>query len=539
MIHGGAPLTGDPRPTFHGAIPESPLPRFSALAARALAFGLAGAVVLAASPPVLFAADHLLLTEFAVRPTDAEFVEIFNPTAQPIDLTNVYLSDYVLASNSLNNYWHVVDGALVPDSAFPNDFLARFPDGATILPGESIVVALHDDALFSGFWSEGTSVAVPDYEMIQDGGGDGVPDMVDPGPALIGAPYIQSQAGLSNDREVVVMFRWDGLSDLVQDLDVVQWSNAGPAFNTLSPNKTGVSVDGPDPDEALSSYLPDTSPQGQDLASAATGAHDIELTVARINFQEGTERLEGGNGVTGHDETSENLSATWQANSIASIGSPGDFGPPALLAGLASTETEIVLVFSRALDPVTASDPANYHVTLVQTPAGGIASAPLPVRGARLDADPTRVLLATDPQIAAALYEVEASNVASADGTEVLTPGSRVFVRGYNPGPGIRLDVPLRPFVPHLDRQLEISYLAPQGEPILLRVFDARGRELFVMADELSPPGGLKTIRWDGRDDLRQVLPAGMYFLHLELSRTGDETVAPLVVAVASEGTLR
>jgi hypothetical protein len=491
------------------------------------------------SPPAVLAADHLLLTEFAVRPTDAEFVEIFNPTAQAIDLTDVYISDYVLASNPLNNYWRMVDGTLVPDPAFPNDFLARFPDGAVIQPGESKVISLHDDALFSSFWSQGGQVYTPDFELTQDGPADGVRDMVDPGPALIGAAYIQSQAGLSNDREVVVLFRWDGVSDLVQDLDIVQWSNAGPAFNTLSPNKTGVTVDGPDADAAASAYLPDTDPQGQDLASSLTGSHDIELTVARTNFQEGTETLQGGNGATGHDETSENLSATWRANSAPSIGSPGDFGPPAFLAALPVTDTEIDLVFSRALEAESASDKANYRVTLVQTPGGQIVSSPLPVRSADLDsADPSRVRLTTDPQTAGGLYEAEASNVRSADGAEVLVAGSRVFFRGYNPGPGIRLDIPLRPFAPDLDRLFEISYLAPQGEPVLLRVFDLEGRELFVLADELAPPGGVRTILWDGRDDLRQRLPAGMYFLHLELESTGDETVAPIVIA-AADGALR
>ena len=49
----------------------------------------------------------------------------------------------------------------------------------------------------------------------------------------------------------------------------------------------------------------------------------------------------------------------------------------------------------------------------------------------------------------------------------------------------------------------------------------------------------MRTIRWDGRDHLRQRLPAGLYYLHLEMPRTGDKTVAPLVVAAAGKETLR
>ncbi len=509
--------------------------RFAVLAARALLpFGLFAA---AGHVPAARASDHLLISEFAVTPTDGEFVEIFNPTAEAVDLTNYYITDYVLSSNPLNNYWRLVDGQLVPDPAFPNDFLAKFPDGATIQPGETVVVALHDDGSFTSFWSQGSNIAVPDYELVQDGSIDGVLDMVDPGPAAIGAPYIQSAAGLSNAREVIVLFHWDGESDLVQDVDIVQWSDAGPVFNTVSPVKTGVSVDGPDADTAASTYLPDTAPQGQELA--APGAHNVGRTVTRISYQEGDETLAGGNGVTGHDETSENLSVTWRTNTEPSIGSPGDFGPPALLAANALSESELELEFSRALDPATATDASRYRVTQIESPGGRLVSVPLAVRSAALREGGTRVLLETDAQVATALYEVAASGILSADLTEVLTAGSRRFFRGSNPGPGVRLEVPLHPFVPHLDRQLEISYTAPQGERVLLRLFDTSGRELFVLADELAPAGGMRTLQWDGRDDLRQRVPAGVYYLQLEASGSGGATVAPLVVAVAGEEALR
>ena len=54
-----------------------------------------------------------------------------------------------------------------------------------------------------------------------------------------------------------------------------------------------------------------------------------------------------------------------------------------------------------------------------------------------------------------------------------------------------------------------------------------------------APPGGLRTVRWDGRDRLRQRLPAGVYLLHLELVDTGEETAVPIVVAVAEKESLR
>ncbi len=501
-----------------------------------------GAAVLAllagAALPVR-AADHLVLTEFAVTPTDAEFIEIFNPTTEVVDLTDYYLSDFVLSSDPTQNYWRLVDGTLVPEAGFDTDFLARFPAGATILPGQTIVVSLHDDTVFTEFWAGGGRTVPVDFEMVQDGAADGVPDMVDPGPATIGQRLIQANAGLSNAREVVVLFHWDGVSDLVQDVDIVQWGNAGPVFNTISPVKTGVQVDGPDADATPTAYLADSPAAEQDLASTGDSANDVGLTVSRVDFDEGLEPLAGGNGLTGHNETGENYSATWAENTPPSIGSPGEFGPPALLGGAARSAESFELEFSRVLDATTAARTASYSILQVLTPAGEPANVPLAVRDAELLPDGRRVLLATAEQVPLALYEVRVSGVLSEDGNDAVAPGTRVLLRGYNPGPGLRIVVPRRPFVPTLDGPMEIAYEAPQGRGILLRVFDPSGRELFVLAEEAAPAGGLRTIRWDGRDRLRQRLPAGVYTLHLEIPASGEETAVPIVIGSPNEETLR
>jgi len=485
--------------------------------------------------------DHILITEFAVRPTEGEFVEIFNPTGNVVDLSQYFLSDYVLASDPLNNYWHIVDNGLRPDPNFPNDFLAHFPAGTTIAPGQTIVVALHDDAAFTGTWSTSGFDVIPDFELVDDGLADGIPSLVDPGPRLIGSPFVLSAAGLSNDREVVVLFTWDFRSDLVQDVDIVQWSNAGPNFNTVSPNKTGVTIDSAYDDDMIpSTYQPDTSPQGQDLASNQTGGHDFGRTISRSDFQEGTETDTGGNGLLGHDETSENLSETWVANTLHSIGSPGPFGPPTLVRAAARSATEIELVFSRPVDPATATVRSNYHVVQIETPGGQIVSTALTVHAAVLRPGEASVFLTTDLQVPRALYEVTASeSILSEDLSGPLVGERRAFFRGANTRAEVRLQVPINPFVPHLDGQMEITYVAPQGEEVRLRVYDSLGREVFVLLDEEAPPGGVRTIRWDGRDDLRRRLAPGLYLLHLELAATGDRTVAPVVVATSAEGTIR
>lgn len=488
---------------------------------------------------VAHSADHLVITEFAVRPTDAEFIEIFNPTSDIIDLSNYYLTDYRYSGAANANYWHFpdVNVPLAPDPEFPNDFLARFPSGSVIAPGQTIVVALHDNAAFSSYWTRGLQTVEADFELVQDGSSDGVPDMVDPGPAPNGELYIQADAGLSNGRELIVLLYWDGESDLVQDVDIVQWSDLGSNYSTLSPNKTGVAVDGPDADTLRTEYLPDTDPQGQHVAADTYGAHDYGLTVSRINFQEGDEIDVGGNGITGHDETSEDYSVTWRTNALPTLGSPGEYGPPTLLAAAGTAIDEVTLTFNRPLDSATAAEETNYRILQVMTPGGAFVRLPLRASAARLSGGGSQVVLSTEYQTERALYEVTAAGILSQDLTEELIEGSRVFFRGFNPGPGLQLEVPHRPFVPHLDGRMEISYVAPQGESILLRLFDPRGRELFVMAEETVPAGGVRRITWDGRDPLRQRLPAGLYYLHLSSLSSGHETVAPLVVgAMLEEG---
>jgi Lamin Tail Domain len=290
---------------------------------RTTAAGLAAAVVVlgAAAPRPASAADHLLITEVAPYPTAAEFVEIHNPTSAPVDLTDYYVTDFVLSTDPTMNYWRLPDAALVPDPSFPTDFLARFPAGAVIDPGETLVLCIQDDATFTATWqSLGHPGATADFELRADG--DAVPDMVDPGPALVGAPLIQLEAGLSNSREVVVLFHWDGAGDLVEDVDLVQWSDAGPEIATVSPLKTGVSVDGPDADAVATSYAPDTPRAEQDLASP--GPPVFGRTIRRVDLDEGTEPATGGNGLTGHDETGENLSVTWETDAMPTIGSIDD-----------------------------------------------------------------------------------------------------------------------------------------------------------------------------------------------------------------------
>ena len=62
--------------------------------------------------------DHLLITEIVPVPTGAEYVELVNPTAIDVDLSQVYLTD---ANDSRTT---------------PVDFYTNLPTGQDFGPGE-------------------------------------------------------------------------------------------------------------------------------------------------------------------------------------------------------------------------------------------------------------------------------------------------------------------------------------------------------------------------------------------------------------------
>jgi hypothetical protein len=224
--------------------------------------------------------DHLVFSEIAVAPDTGEFVEIYNPTAAAVDLSNYYLSD-----NS--TYVDLASGKpWQPITNNPGtDFLARFPAGTSIGAGKTLVVGFD-----------------PGYEMTYNG----CPDFfVGTAPVACGGKMIPillatemssvaDTSNLSNAREMLVLFTWDGdKAHTLKDVDYVTW---GAMFDDGSrADKTGVM-----------GYQPDTVRANQKPATAPTVGQSIERCVI-----ESAETAMGGNGITGHDEMSEDLGAAF------------------------------------------------------------------------------------------------------------------------------------------------------------------------------------------------------------------------------------
>lgn len=238
------------------------------------------------------ATGHLLITEIASDGAANEFVEIWNPSNQDINLGKYYLSDFV-------DYWKFPTRTLTTVSS---DFIIGFPD--TVLASNQVIVVALSAAGFAARYSRPADYAVDSdigasnpvrYRLASNVGGQ-LPSITDGG-------------------EYVALFYWDGDSDTLKDVDLILAGTTTSAANML---KNKEAVDGPDPDTVATAYKADMGNLGGGMtANATTGT-----SYKRKLLESGSERQNGdGNGITGDDETTESLKATWDGASA--VPTPG------------------------------------------------------------------------------------------------------------------------------------------------------------------------------------------------------------------------
>jgi cysteine-rich repeat protein len=250
------------------------------------------------------AASHLLITEVVTRPSGAEMIEIAN-----MGRFAAILSDYLLSDSHL--YYKIATGGFTTASG--SDFAARFPEGSVLEPGQYAVVALANASGGTASF-EATYGQKPDFELrpTANGASDdlSVPNMTS---AQSGSSSIGATASLTDAGEPVVLFFYrDG--PLVSDVDYLFFG--APSASNLQVDKTGIVVSG-------SAYADDTPASSQQPAAAPPDGGSLHRCV----YAESGERLTGGNGSTGHDETSENAKEAFAVASTPNQRTPG--GPPA------------------------------------------------------------------------------------------------------------------------------------------------------------------------------------------------------------------
>ncbi len=231
-------------------------------------------------------ATHVLINEVSTHPDTDEFIEIHNPGSAAVDLTNYYLSD--------NSVYHGIAAgdAWAPGGTPNTDFLVQFPPGTTIAAGEILVIEFGTDF-------EGTYSSCPDF-TVRSGvtcNSNAVPQMVVPTNGGLGTNV---GSLISNHGEMAMLFCWSP-GYLVHDVDYVNWDAYADANTHV--DKTNVT-----------GYLPDTDEATQRAVAApepATNPNDPDESIGRCDDTEDDETATGGNGLLGHDETSETFNTSF------------------------------------------------------------------------------------------------------------------------------------------------------------------------------------------------------------------------------------
>ena len=266
-------------------------------------------------------ADHLVFSEVVLTPSDGEYVQITNPTADDIDMSDYYLTD--ATDGSGNAYYNLPSGSgFWSGSGF--DFICRFPAGYSLAAGASMKVSLRDNESYVNTYGESADLSLNE-------------DLLD---AINGSSTKGNASApkLDNTSETLVLFYWDGTSATVKDVDYLLWGG----------NSYGIDK------SAVTGYQSDTPVSSQSfMAVHATN----EKLIRAENAGEGSEFQSSGNGITGHDETSEPLSDTWITASL--ISSKPDITGLSLSPG--SPTTEDILSFE-----VTVTDDEGVEAVLLK-----------------------------------------------------------------------------------------------------------------------------------------------------------------------------
>ena len=231
-------------------------------------------------PYLAISADHLMINEVVLQPSAGEYVLITNPTASTISLKDYYLTDATDKANA--KYYYNLPAGTDYWSESSTDFIARFPD-TTISAGGSIILSMGRTSDYVTTYGSSPNLALKD-DML---------DAVDGVSSIGGSPNVK----LDNTAEGLILFYWDGSSATVKDVDYLIWGTDSTTASAYTLDKSSVI-----------GYLADTPVTDQSYMTT----HVDGFKLIR-NGEEGSESSSGGNGITGHDETSENLATTWSA----------------------------------------------------------------------------------------------------------------------------------------------------------------------------------------------------------------------------------
>jgi hypothetical protein len=236
------------------------------------------------APPV---PSHLLLTEVELGSDGAQFIELMNPTTAPISLDGYFLSNN-------GEYWKTPLGS-AGYTVGNGDFVVRFTgsgsDG-TIASGQVMVVAVSTAQAFGDF----SGGVVPTFSIADRT----VATVFGNGSAAV----------LAATGTAIALFAWDGSAATVQDVDLMTVGQ--PLAANAFVSKSGMA-------QGSGAYKTEANTLPMQAATPPSGkSTQRQLLEATHEVQNGQ-----GNGITGHDETSEDTTITWDGPSFAAHPTPG------------------------------------------------------------------------------------------------------------------------------------------------------------------------------------------------------------------------
>ena len=343
---------------------------------------------------------------------------------------------------------------------------------------------------------------------------------------------------------MLVLFYWDGVSSIVQDVDYFLWGD----FDK------GVS-------KTIEEGYPfnDTFLENQMFIRNYSTSDFYDSLYVRSDINEYDEVQLDGNGITGHDETSENFISSWNIEGIEKVISFQDIidgeydcaGNSQDGCPLGNLDCPIVNPSGMIVDyfditqfggphAITIEDSDGYRLELTIWPDNwDIANDP--DYSKLLEAPFNRFLVQGfgnvfeyngEKQIL--VCDVDDFTILQSFDMEGDFDGSKTFNEAIiNPSPFV--------LVPSAYEVLDYSYSFPSNSRVIIRVFDMSGRFITTLVDKYYESSGTvirqeSSSAWDGTNQMGQVQSPGTYLMHMEASnfQTGKTfiDIAPVVIGV-------
>ena len=458
-------------------------------------------------------ADHLIFNRICITPDESEMIEIYNPLNESVDLSNYYLSDS-------DKYYQWINGESIGNF----DFLIKFPSGSSIDSQGTYVITTQSNANFSDSYD-----FMPDLSLV-----DSDLEIFDSG----------INPNLSGSEEMLVLFYWDGISSIVQDVDYFLWGDYDKGFSKTT---------------AEGYPYNDTLLEEQIFIRNHGSSDFYDSLYVRLDINEYDEIQSDGNGITGHDETSENFIASWAIEGIERTISFQDIingeydcaGNSQDGCPLGSLDCPIVNPSGMIVDYFDITQFGGPHAITIEDSDGYRLELTIWPDNWDIANDPDYSNLLEPPynrylvQGLGNVFEYNGEKqilVCSVDDFTILQSfdmegefdGSQTFNDAIiSPAPYV--------LIPSASEVLDYNYSFPSNSRVIIRVFDLSGRFITTLVDKYYESSG--TVRreesssaWDGTNQMGQIQPPGTYLMHMEASnfQTGKTSIdiAPVVIGV-------